>query len=298
MIFKSIKQLDLDIIYELFSDSSEFMKYSSNTYDILKSKLIANIFFESSTRTQISFHKAICTLGGEVIPISHKTQTRCNENDAEDLRDALKVISYNCDGIVFRSRDSLLDINLDDIVWNGNFINAGDGMNEHPLQALGDCWVLFNKMGNFDFRFGFIGDCTARVFRSTFYLLHKLGVPEFHYYTTNAHEIPDDILKYDGRTTLIFHDRIENFLKSVDVIDVIPYKIPYNAPIHVGNPQDVIITKKLICKYNENMTLLHPGPRNFELSSSTDTLQNSMFFEQARTAYYMKMAVLKYVFSQ
>ena len=296
MIFSSIKQLDLDNINELFEDTTYFNENACKDYDILKGKIVANTFFETSTRTQTGFHKAILKLGGEVIPIT--TQTRCSSYDAESYSDALKVISYNSDGVVFRSRKCLFDLDINQIITNGNFINAGDGKNEHPLQALGDCWLLSKRFNSFDFRFGFIGDCTARVFRSMFLLLNKLGIHEFNFYTTNRCEMPEDIMNYSKNIKIIYHDSLDSFLRSVDVIEVIPYKIPFDAPIQKNNQGDIPITEDLIRKYNENITILHPGPRNFELSKSTDSLKNALFFEQARTAVYMKMAVLRYVFSR
>ncbi|UOB81939.1 hypothetical protein MQW34_27665 (plasmid) [Bacillus sp. ZJS3] len=299
MLFTSIKQLNQQDIEELFSYCSFYSKQSSSNYSTLKSKHVATVFFEPSTRTQLSFQKAVYSLGGNLLSISDISQTRSNSIDSEDIRDTLKVISSYSDCTVFRSKRSLLDINLKDCLnENQNFINAGDGRNEHPLQALGDCWLIYQKRKNFDFPFGFIGDCTARVFRSVLFLLTKLGVSEFHFYSTNIEEFPSDILNHDKNIKFVFHDNIETFLKSVDIIEVIPYKIPFDTPIERKNSKEIVLTESLVRKFNSDMTILHPGPRNFELSPTVDKLPNSLFFEQARTSTFMKMAILTHVFSK
>ncbi|PEU52194.1 hypothetical protein CN395_27955 [Priestia megaterium] len=299
MLFTSIQQLSREDIEELFNLSSFYARQSSSSYSTLKSKHVATVFFESSTRTQLSFQKAVHMLGGNLLSISDISQTRSNSVDAENIHDALKIISSYADCTVFRSKTSLLDIHLSDIINpNSHFINAGDGRNEHPLQALGDCWLISERFQKFDFPFGFIGDCTARVFRSVFFLLAKLGVTEFHFYSTNIDEFPEELSNYSEDIKLVFHEDIESILKSVDIVEVIPYKIPFNTPIERKNPKEVIITDELINQFNPNMTLLHPGPRNFELSPTVDNLKNSLFFEQARTSTFMKMAILTHVFSK
>ncbi|MED4518491.1 hypothetical protein P9247_21025 [Bacillus subtilis] len=299
MFFSTIKQLEYLDIEEIFDYCSFYEKQSpTKNYSTLKSKDIVTVFFEPSTRTQLSFQKAIHSLGGNLLSISDISQTRSNMVDSEDLYDALKVISYFADCTVFRSKTSILDIQITDIYQQDkHFINAGDGRNEHPLQALGDCWLISKKYNNnFNFPFGFIGDCSARVFRSVFFLLFKLGIKEFHFYSTNYEEMPSDITEHDNNIKLVYHDNIDSLLRSVEVVEVIPYKIPFNTPIERKNDKEIVITEELIKKFNPYMTILHPGPRNFELSATVDNLKNSLFFEQARISTFMKMSVLTYLF--
>ena len=145
----SVKQFnhqDLDIIFDVARDMREMVD-RQGAGDVLKGKLLANLFYEPSTRTSSSFTAATQRLGGNVIQINNVTFSSVSKG--EEVRDTIRSMGSYSDAIVLRHPDEgSADIAAE--VSEKPIINAGDGIGEHPTQALLDIFTIVEELGTID----------------------------------------------------------------------------------------------------------------------------------------------------
>ena len=173
----SIDDLGVDDVTTLFETATEMhdvQHRSVKKLPALRGRTVVNLFFEDSTRTRSSFEIAGKWLSADVINVSAKGSS---VSKGESLRDTvLTVAAMGVDGLVIRHGASGAAKQVSQ--WtDAVVINAGDGMHEHPTQALLDAYTLQRRMGTLeDKHVVIVGDLThSRVFRSNILLLHKLG---------------------------------------------------------------------------------------------------------------------------
>jgi aspartate carbamoyltransferase catalytic subunit len=266
--------------------------------DILKGITVANLFFENSTRTRSSFELAERRLGATVISLSMQTSS---VSKGESLVDTAKVItSMKIDAVVVRHQSAgvpvLLRKHLDPSI---RIINAGDGANEHPTQALLDAATLTERWGSLEGKHIVIsGDIRhSRVARSNILLLKQFGAD----------------ITVAGPSTLI----PESFEKVFEV------KVEHNFERALANA-DALIALRIQRERQDrafypsaeefrnlfgmttrrkarfpNLLILHPGPvnRGIELDDSPMDGEDSMIFRQVRRGVAVRMAILEWMFS-
>lgn len=260
----------------------------------LRGKTVINLFFEASTRTRTSFELAAKRLSADAINISISTSS---VTKGETLLDTAKNLdAMQPDAIVIRHGSAgaphLLAKHSDAAV-----VNAGDGANEHPTQALLDAMTIRDRKGRIaDLNVAIIGDILhSRVARSNLYLLTKLGArvkvfgprtllpPEFLGLVENNFEIASSL---------------ENALKNADVVMILriqkerqdsaffPSMKEYS--IHYG------LTQARLNLAKEDAIVLHPGPMNRGVEISSDIADSSRAFilNQVENGLAIRMAVL------
>ncbi|MDQ4122291.1 MAG: aspartate carbamoyltransferase catalytic subunit [Acidobacteriota bacterium] len=260
----------------------------------LRGKTVINLFFEASTRTRTSFELAAKRLSADAINISISTSS---VTKGETLLDTAKNLdAMQPDAIVIRHGSAgaphLLAKHSDAAV-----VNAGDGANEHPTQALLDAMTIRERKGRIeDLNVTIIGDILhSRVARSNLYLLTKLGArvrvfgprtllpPEFLHLVDNNFEISP---------------RLENALDGADVVMILriqkerqdsaffPSMKEYS--IHYG------LTQARLNLAKEDAIVLHPGPMNRGVEISSDIADSSRAFilNQVENGLAIRMAVL------
>jgi aspartate carbamoyltransferase catalytic subunit len=260
----------------------------------LRGKTVINLFFEASTRTRTSFELAAKRLSADAINISISTSS---VTKGETLLDTAKNLdAMQPDAIVIRHGSAgaphLLAKHSDAAV-----VNAGDGANEHPTQALLDAMTIRDRKGRIeDLNVAIIGDILhSRVARSNLYLLTKLGArvkvfgprtllpPEFLGLVENNFEIAP---------------RLENALENADVVMILriqkerqdsaffPSMKEYS--IHYG------LTQARLNLAKEDAIVLHPGPMNRGVEISSDIADSSRAFilNQVENGLAIRMAVL------
>ena len=147
----SVKQFsreDLTYIYDVAHEMRE-MVARVGTFDLLKGKILANLFYEPSTRTSSSFTAAMERLGGSVIPINEVTYSSVSKG--ESLPDTVRTLERYADVIVLRHPEK------GSVAQAASYaskpvINAGDGIGEHPTQALLDLFTIFEELGEVEGR--------------------------------------------------------------------------------------------------------------------------------------------------
>lgn len=292
-----IRQLSVDDILKILDTAETFRDVSRREVKkvpTLRGKTVINLFFEASTRTRTSFELAAKRLSADAINISVSTSS---VTKGETLLDTAKNLdAMQPDAIVIRHSSAgaphLLAKHSDAAV-----VNAGDGANEHPTQALLDAMTIRERKGRItDLNVAIIGDILhSRVARSNLYLLTKLGArvkvfgprtllpPEFLHLVENNFEIAP---------------RLETALENADVVMILriqkerqdsaffPSMKEYS--IHYG------LTQARLNLAKEDAIVLHPGPMNRGVEISSDIADSSRAFilNQVENGLAIRMAVL------
>lgn len=277
-------------IEKLFDDARIFKDLQSN--DLLNGKLIVTLFFENSTRTRSSFEIAAKRLGADVVNLEVQTSSTKKGETVEDTVSNLNAMKP--DAIVIRHSDCGLPASLKSIV-NCPILNAGDGKNAHPTQALLDLFTIIEYFNN-DIKnknIAIVGDiANSRVASSNLELLPRFGL--------NPILVSPKIFKLKSKF------RTEKKLKKViDEVDII-MSLRVQHERHNFNilPEELekkkkeyakkyCITKKLI--KDRDILILHPGPvnRNIDISDEILNDKRSKVLEQVSNGVAIRMAVLK-----
>jgi len=277
-------------ILKLFDDVKLFTDMQSN--DLLKGKIIITIFFENSTRTRSSFEIAAKRMGAEVINLEIQTSST---KKGETVNDTIaNIAAMRPDAIIIRHSDSGLPASLVKYV-NCPILNAGDGRNAHPTQALLDLYTIMDTY-NYDVenkKIAIVGDIlNSRVASSNLELLPRFGmVPilvapeEFHVVSEfkTVLNIDDVIDELDIIMSLRVQHERHNFSRTQEELEESTQRYAKNYCI----TQDTI--------QNRDLLILHPGPVNRNIDISDDVLNDprSKVLEQVKNGVAIRMACLK-----
>jgi aspartate carbamoyltransferase catalytic subunit len=264
-------------------------------------KSVALVFFQASTRTRIGFEAAAAALGAAAIGIDDMAASRSNSRTGETLEDCAAVVSRFSDAIVVRHHESGAAARMAAKSVKP-VINAGDGWNEHPTQALIDIFAMRRGLGTIrDKSIGFGGDPRGRTVRSLAYLLRYEAPREIVFCPPSYYDIPRDVLALFGERNIrcrLVTD-IVHALAECDAIMMAPYDMSdigeaadsgYVSP--KITPDSHRVTPEKIEKTGSKALLYHPLPRHDEIDTACDDLPNAMYFEQVRLSKFMRMAVL------
>lgn len=288
---KDISVEDMNIIFETAREFKQVINRPIKKVPSLRDITIANLFFEDSTRTRISFELAEKRLSADIINFSASSSS---VKKGETLLDTVNnILAMKVDMIVMRhpspGAHHFLSSKID-----ANILNAGDGTHEHPTQALLDAYSMIEAIGDLKGRnIAIIGDIMhSRVAMSNFFALKKLGanvkvcgpstlIPKF------LPSLGIDI-EHDVKKTLEWCD-IANVLRiqlERQEIQYIPSLREYN--LYFG------VTKDLIYNLGKKIVIMHPGPinRGVELESSVADSENSIILDQVENGVAIRMAVI------
>jgi aspartate carbamoyltransferase catalytic subunit len=289
-----LEYLNAREITHVLDTASSFKEVS--TRDIkkvpaLRGKTAANLFYEPSTRTRVSFEVAEKRLSCDVINIDMKTSSVLKGETLSDTGRNLEALKI--DIFVIRHGSSGAANVLSKVV-KGSVINAGDGKHEHPTQALLDIYTLREKFGKIEgLKVAIVGDIAhSRVARSNIWGLTKLGAKV----TLCAPQIilPKYAEEFGVRAT----SDIDEALKDADAVNVLRMQFERddvsNFPTASEYYKTYGITKDRLKKYNPDLIIMHPGPMNRGLEISTDAAdgKNSVILEQVTNGIAVRMAVL------
>lgn len=265
----------------------------------LKGKILINAFYEPSTRTRLSFESAWHRLGGDVMSITDPATTGIAKG--ESLSDVAEMFNHYGDVVVLRdTREEAVYEMLESL--RIPIINAGNGIDEHPTQALTDLYAIFKwrpqliepTVADKDkIRIGIIGvPSRMRTVRSLLLLLSLFSRAIHEVVIITGHEHPYDAgqleeLKGDGlniRTTR----SIDNELPELDVIYI-------NSIAWVGDSFEKLgeeLKLSASSPLKNNSIIMHPLARGDELDTDLDETEHNWYFAQARGAVYIRMALL------
>ena len=257
----------------------------------LQGKTIANVFFEDSTRTRLSFELAERRLSADVLGLQASGSSMTK---GESLKDTARNIeAMKVDMVVMRHSAAGAPHYLSRVI-DANVINAGDGGHEHPTQALLDMYTIHEKLGRLEgLHVCILGDIAhSRVARSNIFGLLTMGAKVS--VCGPATMIPRDVEKLGVD---VYH-HIDDILAKVDVLNVLRIQLERDAGRLFPSIREYHdcygVTRQRLEKAGRPITILHPGPINRDVEISADVAdgEHSVILQQVLNGVAIRMAVL------
>jgi aspartate carbamoyltransferase len=295
----SIKQFDRADIETIFGVAEEMraMVERVGAFDLLKGKLIANLFYEPSTRTSSSFAAAIQRLGGSVIQINDVKYSSVSKG--ESLPDTVRTLEAYVDAIVLRHPDTGSAAIAAEAARKP-VINAGDGIGEHPTQALLDLFTILEELGRLDgLTVTMLGDLRfGRTVHSLARLLALFGA-KLHYISPDILRMPPEIIAElnEKGVSQAEHRELDGHLRQTDVLYVtrVQKERFENLDEYEMVKGAYVITPETMKTAKDQMVLMHPLPRVGEISTEVDSDPRAAYFRQVQYGMYVRMALLALV---
>lgn len=293
---KQFNHADLNYIFGVAHEMQEMVR-RVGTFDMLKGKILANLFYEPSTRTSSSFTAAMERLGGSVIPINEVRYSSVAKG--ESLPDTIRSLECYSDVIVLRHPETG-SAALAAQYGRKPIINAGDGTGEHPTQALLDLFTIQEEMGKVNgLTVTMLGDLKyGRTVHSLARLLTLYHV-KLNYVSPELLRMPAEVVN-EVSSKLIPQAEFSNLDEVLGQTDVL--YVTRVQKERFENPKDYekvrgsyVITPDLMSKAKENMIVMHPLPRVGEISMDFDDDPRAAYFRQMEYGLYVRMALLALV---
>ena len=292
----SVSQFDRDKLDYAFNVAHEMrvLVERFGSADLLQGKILANLFYEPSTRTSSSFMAAMLRLGGQVIPINNVQYSSVTKG--ESLPDTIRTLESYADVIVLRHPE------VGSAATAARYaakpvINAGDGVGEHPTQALLDLFTILEELGAVNgLKIAMVGDLK---YGRTVHSLTKLLVnydTEFVFVSPDILPMPDDVLdvvRSSGRKFATTKD-VHEVIGSADVLYVTRVqKERFSDMAQYDRVKDqYVVDEALMSNAKGRMIVMHPLPRVNEISYAVDSDPRAAYFRQMRNGMYIRMALL------
>jgi aspartate carbamoyltransferase catalytic subunit len=293
------QQFTLPLLTELFQRSRGMERVVARGGTLeYQNKILANLFYQASTRTRFSFEAAMYRLGGKVLS-TEQASAFSSEVAGEQVEDSIRIIANYSDVIVVRHPQAG-GAQRAAQVSTVPVINAGDGDGgQHPTQALLDLYTIYRERPLTGLSVAIIGELDrGRTARSLAYLLAKFDRVKIFFVAPQELQMKPDILEYldehGVRYELEFE--VERVIGEADVI--------YQTRIRPERVRDVhgekgyIIDSALLGKMKRDALILHPLPRTVELDKSVDDDPRALYFRQAANGLYVRMALLTMLLDQ
>jgi len=293
---KQFSKKDLKYIFEVAHEMRE-MVGRVGTFDLLKGKILTNLFYEPSTRTASSFTAAMERLGGSVIPINEVTYSSVAKG--ESLPDTIRSLECYSDVIVLRHPEVGAS-KLAAEYARKPIINAGDGIGEHPTQALLDLFTIIEERGKVDgITVTMLGDLKyGRTVHSLSRLLSLYDV-KLNFVSPEILRLPREIITELEDQGISYHEYtlLEKALPDTDVLYVTRVqKERFNDPQDYEQVKGTyIITPETLTVAKEDLVIMHPLPRVGEISMDLDDDPRAAYFRQMEYGMYVRMALLAMV---
>jgi aspartate carbamoyltransferase catalytic subunit len=293
---KQFTRQDLEYIFGVAHEMREMVQ-RVGTFDLLKGKILANLFYEPSTRTSSSFTSAMERLGGSVIPINEVHYSSVAKG--ESLPDTVRTLECYADVIVLRHPEVGASA-LAAQYTQKPIINAGDGIGEHPTQALLDLFTISEELGEVDgLNVTMLGDLKyGRTVHSLARLLSLYQV-KMNFVSPDILKMPAEIndeLKGKDIPYLEF-DSLEPALQDTDVLYIT--RVQKERFDDLSEYETVksgyVITTETLKSAKDRMIIMHPLPRVGEISMDVDKDPRAAYFRQMEYGLFVRMALLAMV---
>lgn len=289
---KNITPTDINLILSTAQQFKEVLQRPIKKVPSLRDTTIVNLFYENSTRTRISFELAEKRLSADTINF---TASASSVSKGETLLDTVNnILSMKVDMVVMRHSASGAPHFLSKHI-SASIINAGDGINEHPTQALLDAFSIQEKLGSLEGRrVVIVGDIMhSRVALSNIHLLKKVGAEVM------VCGPPTLIPKYLAEA---FDIKVEYNLKKAlewcDVANILRIQLERQNQVLFSSLREYNIAyginKTLLDSLNKEIVIMHPGPinRGVEIDSDVADSKQSIILQQVENGVAIRMAVL------
>jgi aspartate carbamoyltransferase catalytic subunit len=288
---KNITEDDIELIFETADNFSEVINRPIKKVPSLRDVTIANVFFENSTRTRLSFELAEKRLSADVINFA---ASNSSVKKGETLLDTVNnILAMKVEMIVMRHASAGAPHFLSKHI-KANIVNAGDGTHEHPTQALLDGFTIRQKLGDLSGKkIALIGDILhSRVALSNIFALKKMGAQVM------VCGPPTLLPKYISTLGVLVEHDVQKALKWCEVANVLRIQLERQQLKYFPSLREYTlyygITKKILDHLDKKIILMHPGPinRGVELSSDAADSGHSVILDQVENGVAVRMAVL------
>jgi aspartate carbamoyltransferase catalytic subunit len=288
---KNITSQDIELILETAKTFKEVINRPIKKVPSLRDITIANVFFENSTRTRLSFELAEKRLSADTINF---TSSGSSVKKGETLLDTVNnILAMKVDMVVMRHSSPGAPHFLSDKI-KANIVNAGDGTHEHPTQALLDAFSMTERLGDLaGKKIAIIGDILhSRVALSNIFCLQKLGAEVA--VCGPATLIP----KYLHTLGVKQFGTVKEALNWCDVANVLRIQLERQQLKFFPSLREYSlyygITKQMLDELNKEIIVMHPGPinRGVELSSDAADSSHSIILDQVENGVAVRMAVM------
>lgn len=293
----SIRDLSLDQINTVLKLAKQFKYKAPKKY--LLDKIIAHCFFESSTRTRLSFETASLRLGAQVIGFSNAADLSITKG--EDLSDTMRTISKYADLIVLRHPQEGA-ANLAAEIADKPVINAGDGANQHPSQALADLMTIEETQGKLEgLSIALVGD--LKYGRTIHSLIQACALFKCHLFLVAPPllALPEsfcDELHHQGMAFSL-HANLDEVISKVDIIYMTRLQQErFNKAEHKLLGNQFVLTPEKLKNAKPSLKVLHPLPRAGEIDKAIDKTAYATYFEQVENAVYIRQALLALILNK
>ncbi len=288
---KQVSQEDIHLILETAENFKEVINRPIKKVPSLRDFTIANLFFENSTRTRLSFELAEKRLSADVINFSAASSS---VKKGETLIDTVNnILSMKVDMVVMRHPNPGASVFLSNHV-NASIVNAGDGAHEHPTQALLDAFSIKEKLGSLEGKkVVIVGDILhSRVALSNIFCLRKLGA----------------VVKVCGPETLLpkhikslgvdVENNLDKALKWCDVANMLRVQNERMSTRYFPSTREYVaqygLDKERLNRLDKEIVIMHPGPinRGVEISSDIADSQHAIILDQVQNGVAVRMSVL------
>jgi aspartate carbamoyltransferase catalytic subunit len=288
---QNVPKEDIQLILDTANTFKEVLERPIKKVPTLQGKTIVNLFYEDSTRTRISFELAEKRLSADTINFSVSTSS---VKKGESLKDTIKNIeAMKIDMIVVRHAAAGTPLYLTRIC-DSNIINAGDGIHEHPTQALLDMYSIRERVGKIEgLKVCIVGDIAhSRVALSNIFGLKTLGANVTVCGPSTM--IPKQI---EDLGVNVIHN-IDEAIKENDILNILRIQLERKAGEYFPSIREYAkyfgITQERLDRIGKDVLILHPGPinRGVEISSEVADGSNQIILNQVTNGVAVRMAVL------
>lgn len=293
------ENIDTQVVHRIFSKASEFKRLKgilSPAQKIFKRRIVALLFIEPSTRTRFSFEVAAARFGAKVLHLNLDTSSLMKGESLSDTVDNLHAIG--CRYFIIRHPRSFAVEELAKSAKPGiRLINAGDGTNEHPTQAMLDAFTIIEKKGSLKgLKVAILGDILrSRVARSNMHLLTMLGAKVS---VSGPKELLPPTTGIAGVTILASPDEA---VRDADVVMALRIQRERGDVVFQFNDEEFLqkygITEDRLKYASKDAVVMHPGPmqRGVEIDSDIADGPQSLILKQSENGVFVRMAILEYL---
>jgi len=288
---KDINTHDINLIFETADNFKDVINRPIKKVPSLRDITVANLFFENSTRTKLSFELAEKRLSADVVNFS---SSNSSVKKGETLLDTVNnILSMKVDMVVIRhpaqGAPHFLSKHID-----ANIINAGDGTHEHPTQALLDAYSMREKLGNLKGKkIAIIGDIKhSRVALSNIFCLQRLGAK------VRVCGPPTLIPKFMPSLGVEVSYNVKNTLHWCDVANILRIQLERQNIKYIPSLREYTlhfgVNKKMLDQLDKEIVIMHPGPMNrgVEISSEVADSDHAIILDQVENGVAIRMATL------
>ena len=293
--FVTISDLTKDQLLYLIRMAEEFERHPNR--ELLKGKVVATLFFEPSTRTQLSFQTAANRLGARVIGFSDAKTSSTTKG--ETLKDTILMVSNYADIIVMRHYIEGAAQYASEVA-PVPIVNAGDGAHMHPSQCLLDLYSIYKPQGTLDnLNIYLVGDLRyGRTVHSLIMAMRHFN-PTFHFIAPKELAMPDEYKLYCDQHHIRYVEHTQFTEEEIADADILymtrVQKERFSDLMEYERVKDVYILKADMLKNAKpNMKVLHPLPRVNEIAYDVDDNPHAYYIQQAKNGLYAREAIYCY----